>query len=365
MLTQLSVYFMEVFLVFSCVKWIIPFFQSKSDKDMSVATFMSWVALLSGIIISCGVVGHGFVSGYFPLLSLSVVLLATVGCFFYSSFQEKKIKQLVLTALFCGVGLFLTPNGIPMTAMSVFFALLGWVLWIAFIYMMQQFDRVFLFSFSVFSVLFITASLMTSNVFPLLESSFQFLCLSILIVLGVLAFLWKKIGLFFQGSSMVFFLSYIIGYFGFCLSMNGMGEAVPLFIAYELLEIIIAFCTNFYLHHKVMPIEVPFLIERAIITGVDTAKVIKKVFSISFFFAMLGLISSYVLYKEITVMGIKNITVMYLFAAVLLLQTYIVLTSWGKPKVEFKNMFRDIKAELKKAKTEILSKKELIDKNKK
>ena len=71
---------------------------------------------------------------------------------------------------------------------------------------------------------------------------------------------------------------------------------------------------------------------------------------------MLALISAYILRKNISVMGIQNIQVMYLFAVILLFQTYLVLTTWGQPKVEFKNLFKDIKTEIKKTKKTFLNK---------
>ncbi|MBQ8250927.1 MAG: hypothetical protein IJY92_03325 [Alphaproteobacteria bacterium] len=350
MVTQLSLFLAEAFLVFGCVKWIIPFWQSKTDKDVSVASFLKWFALFSGGVVLAGISLNGFIEKTPILVSAALVMLATVGGFFYTQIQEKKYAQIILTSLFCGVGLFLTPFSFEMSVTAFAYKGLALVLWVAFIYMMQQFDRIFLFSFSVFSVLFLTASLMTSSVFPLLPIGFQFLCLSILVVLGMMTFLWKKIGIFLQGSSFVFFMAYIIGYFGYYLATTGEGSALPIFIAYELLEITIALGANFYLYRKLTPIEVPFLIEKALMTGKEVGKVIKKIFSISFFFAMLALISAYILRKDISVMGIKNIQVMYLFAGILLFQVYLVLTSWGQPKVEFKNLFKDIKSEIKKAK---------------
>ncbi len=365
MVTQLGLFLAEALLVFCCVQWIIPFLQSKSKEDMTVASFFKWVALISGVTVLAGVFVDGVIEKTSIFIPATLVALATVGGFFYTQFQEKKHIQFVLVSLFCGVGLLLTPFSFEFGFLAFLYKALALILWVAFIYMMQQFDRVFLFSFSVFSVLFLTVSLMTSSVFPLLNSGFQFMALSILVVLGMMAFLWKKIGIFLQGPSFVFFMAYIIGYIGYYLAMAGEAIVLPIFIAYELLEIMLALCMNFYLHRKLLPIEVPFLIEKAIMTGKDVGKVIKKIFSISFFFAMLALISAYILRKNISVMGIQNIQVMYLFAVILLFQTYLVLTTWGQPKVEFKNLFKDIKTEIKKTKKTFLNKEKPSSKKKK
>ena len=365
MVAQLCLFLAEVFLVFSCVNWIIPFWQSKSKKDMTVASFLNWIGVFAGTTVLIGVLANGVIEKTSLLVPATLVTLATAGSFFYTHFQDKKYAQLTLTALFCGVGLFLTPFEIVSSPMDVVYKGFALLLWVAFIYLMQQFDRVFLFSFSVFSVLLLTASLMTSSVFPLLNSELQFMCLSVLVVLGTMTFLWKKIGVFLQGPTFIFFMSYLLGYFGYYLAMAGEGAALPIFIAYELLEITMALCANFYLYKKLFPLQAPFLIEKAMMTGKDVGKLIKKVFSISFFFAMLALISAYVLRKDISVMGIKNIHFMDLFAVILLFQTYLILSSWGQPKVEFKNLFKDIKSEIKKAKKIVLDKKQSSSKKKK
>ena len=365
MVAQLCLFLAEVFLVFSCVNWIIPFWQSKAKKDMTVASFLNWVGVFAGTTVLIGVLANGVIEKTSLLVPATLVMLATSGSFFYTHFQDKKYAKLVVTALFCGIGLFLVPFDIVSSPLGAVYKVLALLLWIAFIYMMQQFDRVFLFSFSTFSVLLITASLMCSSVFPLLDSGFQFMCLSTLVVLGAMSFLWKRIGIFLQGPTFVFFMSYLIGYLGYHLAMAGEGSVLPIFVAYELMEITMALCANFYLYKKLFPIQAPFLIEKAIMTGKDVGKAIKKVFSISFFFAMLALISAYILRKDISVMGIKNIKYMYLFAVILLFQTYLILSSWGQPKVEFKNLFKDIKSEIKKAKKIVLDKKASSSKKKK
>ncbi len=352
MYTQLIFFLIELFVILGCVTWIVPFCLNKTKKDISIASFLNILAVFGGSLVLLTTTGYTLVQkgGFLPIF---VTFFAVMGSFFYTAFQDKKRLLFIITTLLCLLGTFLTPNGLELTLTNFAIQCCAALLWITFIYMMQQLDRIFLFSFTVFSVFFLVSSLMCSNIFPFLNSSFQFLCFSLLILLVSITFWLKKKGLFLQGPASVFFLSYIIGYFGYCLGITGKASVLPIFIAYELLEIILALATNLYLYHKITPIQVPFLIEKAYMTQKNISNAVKKVFSISFFFSMLALLSAYTIHKNISVMGLKNIYVMYAFTAVLLFQTYIVFKTWGEPKTEFKNLFKDLKSELKRVHSEL------------
>ncbi len=358
MYTQLIFLFIEFIIIFGCVTWLVPFCLNKTKKDISISSFLNIFAIfLSGLVLLT-TTGYALIQKS-SLLPIVITFFAFVGSFFYTAFQDKKRLLFIITTLLCLLGIFLNPIAINLTLTNIITMCGATLLWVGFIYMMQQFDRVFLFSFSTFSVFFLIASLMCSDIFPFFNNSFQFLCFTTLIALISITFCLKKRGIFLQGSSFVFFLSYLIGYFGYYLGTSVNASVLPIFIAYELLEITLALGLNLYLYHQLTPIQVPFLIEKVYATQKDISKAIKKIFSISFFFSILALLSAYTIYKNISVMGLKNIYVMYAFTAVLLFQIYLIFHSWGQPKAEFKNLFKDIKSELKKVHNEFFNKKNI------
>lgn len=353
---QLYILLFEVLFLIGCVKWGIPFWQAKTKKeDITVGFFLNLVAILSGIVILVAL----FLSAFYDKTDLltvgSVCSLAITGSFLTTILQSKKKLSFITMIVLCMTGLFLLPADTVLSYTGIgdilikIFALICWIL---FIFMMQHFDRIPLFSFSAFAVLFLTASFMCSSIFPFLSTSFQLLCLSALAVITINSFLFKNRGIFCLGPAFTFFCAYIIGYLGYYLASTGNGISLPIFVLYELFEILLMGIT-LLLSRKKQKSNRLFLIEKVFTSGINPGFAIKKVFYTHFFLALLGLLCVYVISKNINILNINNLVFMYGCATVLLFNTYLTFISWDKPKAEFKNLFKDIKKELSKTKNEI------------
>ena len=344
---QLYILLFEVLFLIGCVKWGIPLWQKTFKKDdITVGYFLNIVAGLSSLAILGGAFFTAFYENTDLLLPTTIIFLASAGSILTAVFQNNKKISFCFTVLLCATGLFLLPEGITLSYTNfqdILFKFISLISWIFFIWMMHQFDRIPLFSFSVFSVLFLTASIMCTNIFPFLPALFQPLCLLALTTITLNSFLFKNRGIFCLGPSFIFFISYIIGYFGYCLSANGLSAGIPIFIAYELMEILLAIGTNIFLYHKLSPIQTPFFIEKVFSKGINLTKAMRKIFSINFFFAMLGLLTTYTIQKNVTIFNINNMFFMYGCTIILLFNIYLTFHNWGKTNAELKNLFKDIK----------------------
>lgn len=353
---ELGIFLVELLILVGCIKWIFPLLFFKKDKDISVADFLSYTTFLIGSLVVSGCLLNTLLIPAASWSPFFVSLLATCGSFLFYKTRKNEKLSLISTLVLCSIGVFLLPSDTPVHFSGIVDILVkiasvcGWTL---FIYMMQKLDRIPFFSFSAFSALFLIIGLMASNFFPFFNSGFSLICFSMLGLAAVNSLILKKQNIMWFGNTLVYLLSFVIGYFGYYCAALGKGIVLPIFIAFELMEITLAFGINLWVNKKLLPLTTPFLLERAYSTGINVAKAVKKLFWTCFFFAALGFVVIYIEGKNSTLTPLNSIFIMYIFTLILLSNSYLIFSSWGKPKAEFKNLFKDIKKEIKSLSNEI------------
>jgi uncharacterized membrane protein len=135
---------------------------------------------------------------------------------------------------------------------------------------------------------------------------------------------------------------------GYCLALQGKALVVPVFVSYDLFEMGVLIVSNLFMLKKLYPIETVTLVEKTLLKGTNTSLVVKKLFYVTFFLSLLGFTDLFVSHKGALIEGINNNFVLYICTFVLLYNTYLNFSTWGEKRPEFKNLFRDIKEELKK-----------------
>ncbi len=346
---ELGIFLFELLVLVASIKWIIPLIVLEKKKDISVAGFLNITALIIGVLVVFGCLIAPLIAPTIFFTPAFVALTALLGSFLFYFFRKKEKISLLATVLCCSTGVFLLPVTVPFEGSLAFEILTKTAavsFWVLFIYMMQKLDRIPFFSFAAFSSLFIIISLMSSHFFLFFDASFSLLCFSALGLSAVASLILKKQNVMWFGQTLVFFLAYLTGYFGFYTSLQGSPAVLPIFIAFELLEIILAFSLNYIHHKKFLPLTTLFLVERAYKTEKHVAKAIKKVFWTCFFFAALGFVFLYADKRSGILGQTDGLIALFFVSAILLLNSYIVFSSWGQEKKEFKNLFKDIKKEL-------------------
>lgn len=353
---ELGIFLFELLILFGCIKWVFPFLFLGKEKDISVADFLNNTALLIGSLTFFGcVVSTLFFpsTSYIPAL---VCLMALSGSFLFYYFRKNEKIALLSTVIFCSLGVFLLPDNAPvasLTTIDVLTKIASVCCWVLFIYMMQKLDRIPFFSFSAFSALFIFISLMASTLFLFFNPIFSILSFSALGLSATASLLLKKRNVMWFGPTLSFFLAYLAGYFGVYTTALGQAAILPIFIAFELLEITAAFTINLLKNKKLLPLTTPFLVEQAYLTGKNVSKAVKKLFWTCFFFSGLGFVFIYVNARATDLNKLDNFWVILIVTSILLINSYTVFSSWGKEKKEFKNLFKDIKQEFKTISEEI------------
>ena len=353
---ELGIFLFELLVLICSIKFIFPLLILKKKKDISIADFLNITALLIGTLVVSGCFSSFLIESKISFAPTLVALMALVGSFLFYRCKKNNLYAVLITVLFCSIGVFLLPYHTPIQSLTVVEVLskisaVCW--WTLFIFMMQKLDRVPFFSFSAFSGLFIIISFMSSLFFLFFNPAFSMLCFSALGLSGINALLLKKQNVMWFGPTLCFFLAYIVGYFGVYTSALGFAKILPIFIAFELLEIILAFSINFIKEKKFLPLTTPFLVERAYKSGKNVAKAVKKLFWTCFFLSGLGFVFIYVEKKAPMLNSSDGLFVILIVTGVLLLNSYIVFSSWGQEKKEFKNIFKDIKKELNSLSEEI------------
>ena len=353
---ELGIFLVELLVLIASIKLIFPLLILKKNKDISVADFLNYVSLLIGTLVVGGCLTGFILEPAITYVPALVALMALTGSFLFYRVKKNPKLSVLATIIFCFFGVFLLPNSAHVqdfTCVAVLSKIVAICFWTLFIFMMQKLDRVPFFSFSAFSALMIIIAFMCSPFFMLFDPSFSILCFSTLGLFGVSSLILKKQNVMWFGSTLSFFLAYLSGYFGVYLGALGYAKIIPIFIAFPLMEIILAFSINFIKEKKFLPLTTPFLIEKAYTTGKHVTKAVKKLFWTCFFFAGLGFVFIYIAGKNSGLDSQNHLLVILIVTAILLLNSYIVFSSWGQEKKEFKNLFKDIKTELNSLSKEI------------
>ncbi len=321
-------------------KGLTFFFKRRMKKgyELRLPTFLFGAAALFGIVLF-GVLGGILYPFNTPesLQVMGITALALGTLFLTENIIPKASHRFIWLFLLCLAGTVLAPQTAAFWALpfSWAFCLAFAGLWAGFVLMMTLFDRVILVAFLALSALIIGVVLSSSMAFPLFPDIFNVAFLVLLFLLLGLVYYLKNNGCYILGKPALFFVSYLIGYMGVVLAASGRGRFVPIFVSYELFELVIAMGTNFWLYKRFFPLETPLMVETALMKNIAPGKLLRSVFWWCLLFVLLGMVSS-------ASLG-GYLVAPYVCAGLFLSLVYIRLKDWGKPKVKYKDLFSDLK----------------------
>lgn len=372
MYLQLLIFAIGALFLAGGVHFGLSYWQKKTNTDIIVGRFLDAFACLTGGVVFASFCSYSYLNEKFSILPIAICGLAVAGAFATFLFSKKPKLQLLLQGMLCAVALSFVPVTIPVETGVMAYLVKGLTLvgWMLFIYLVRFLDRVPLFSFVSLVCLLLVSCLISSGISTYLDVSFNFLFLLLVGYISIVSLILKKYNLFVLGHAFSFFFSFILGYVGYILVLQGKANVLPVFIAYDLFEFIFVMIANIVVYKKLYPIERMLFIEKTLAKGFDAGLVIKKLFYVIFFLALLGFADLFVSHKGAIINGVNNNFVLYLCTLILLYNTYLTFSSWGKPKPEFKNLFKDLKRELKnidvnEIKSSLFNRKKDDDKNKK
>lgn len=323
-----------------CMKGIfIPFLKKRFQPIppfllVLVCSFVAGLTLLSGNLFLY-LAGVTIEFGGFQVLSL----LSFIGISASWIFFTKPVFYWFCIWVLCFIGAFLLPSGVSFLSdplIGVFYCFIASVFWVMFIGMMTVLDRIPLFSFLSFVALYLGGAFISADFLQTLPAAFHNPFIFSLVLFVCITYFLKKEDVFSFGKPLVFLFSYLIGFAGVCLAAMGKTIYLPVFIGYELMEITLALLINFYLYRRFVPIQVPFLAEKALMKNVLVSKVLQKIFMFCFVLASLAALCVY---------GSGNYVLLaYIFLVIILYNAYLNLSSWGEEKVRFRDIFKDVKA---------------------
>ena len=199
MYSQLVVLLIGVLVFVGSIRWVLPLWLQKQKKDITVFSYLSFSAVLISVLIlfACFCEVIFMQTDFFS--SIGLVFIAGLGTYLMYLFQKDSKKIFLVTLFSCFAGLFLLPQGV-----SSPYA--GWIdivfksgvvsCWVLLVYLMRQFDRVPLFSFSSFSTKFLAFSLLITMFYSKLNTSLPLVCLMVLLLMLFFSFSLKKHGIF-------------------------------------------------------------------------------------------------------------------------------------------------------------------------
>ena len=347
MYVQLLIFAIGALCLAGCVHFGLPFWQKKAKTDIVIGQFLNVFACLTSglVLVSFLINGYLFQEDYtIPAIILG---LAFGGAFANLLFSNKPKVLFLLQALLCAVALFIVPNFVS-SDIALWQKGLALTVWVAFIYMVRFLDRVPLFTVVTLVSPLLIGCLVSSGFSSYLDSSFHFLFLLLIGYISIVSLILKKYGVYVLGYGFSFFFAFVLGYMGYCLSLQGTALVVPIFVSYDLFEMSFLIVTNLCLLKKLYPIETVTLVERTLAKGLNTPLVVKKLFYVTFFLSLLAFTDLFISHKGALIKGVDNNFVLYICTFILLYNTYLNFSSWGEKRPEFKNLFKDIKQELRK-----------------
>lgn len=210
------------------------------------------------------------------------------------------------------------------------FAAIGWFL---FVFLMRIFERIPFMGMILFFSLFLGFFFVFSKIPDL-----HYVILLFVVLLLVSTVYLKVSGFLFLGSSVTSYLAYITGFFCVWIASSGGFSALPIFLAYPLMEVLIVIILSLISIRKQVVFGDSFLIERALRLSAMPQKVLSYVFFMNLLFVSLGALSTK-----------QNVPLLpaYLATGIFLTDIFVRLRSSGKPQVGFKEVFSDLKEGLK------------------
>ena len=338
MYIQLGILFsVSVFFLVSIERFLIPLLKKKTENISLLP--LSWgtaaffiIALILQQVVS--------VLTHTPALNVSdwsILLLPAAGIAVMPFLYGKTLTlQSFCIFVLCLAGTCFLPIPFHISTLwgDVFTRLMLAGGWTFFILICTELDRVPIEGFILNMAFFLLFLLLSIHVFSAFPSEvFPFLITILTLVLLTL-FLFRRRGFFWLSFPMIFTTMFIAGYFFCRLAVMPNGAYVLIMLGYPIMETIIALALNLYLYRRLFPITVPFLTERAFGLKLPPKKVFQKVFYALILTELIGLLG---LYSSLHYFGIS-----FVMAIILLYGLFIGFTR-DMTKVSLKNVGKDVK----------------------
>ncbi len=256
--------------------------------------------------------------------------------------------QFCVLSFICFLGTLALPNtlyGLSNTA-GVFVVRMGLaVVWAFFIMLYTEFDRVPIKGFLINIVICLLFLLMSGSMFGLLPDSFFSFWVTILMLLLVLWFIYRKYVFLNLGFPIIFALMYMSGFLFIQLSLMPQGICVLVMLAYPVWEVLRTVFLNIYRRHCVFPIGEMFLSERALALGISPKFILRRIFYVLFLTGVMGIFGMFGSLRYLGVISFFVVLILYqLTISLTRPQSKVTLKSLGKDAtMGMKELWREMK----------------------
>ncbi len=323
-------------------KWAVYFTgQRECKKEMPLDLPISFVLLiilgLGGVSFSFAVPGT-VVTFYHMMLAMGLVCLAFMG-----TGMRPLWRSFGMVAI-CFLSTYFLPQAVQIQAglAGTFEHVLLSIIWALMIWVFAKMDRVPFMSM-ILSTGFAACMFLLSSFFAVVPVALGYFAVIILIAQMGMNMYLKKILPPKLGYSASVLVGFLWGAYAIYFLALGYVPAVVILYGYPTMEVIFAAVVSFGIYHNWN--SQSYLVEQALGKNIFPQKVLKAVMMWMLLLAALAALS---------IMSVSiSQSAFYIALAIVLINIYMRLTSWGEPKVRL----RDVGADLKKGLSEV--KKEL------
>lgn len=337
----MGVFFAVFLLGYLGAKWAVTFTgQRECKKEMPLDLPISFILLvilgIGGVCFSFAVPGN-VLTFYHMILAMGLVCLAFMGT---------PLKPLFRTLGMIGI-CFLSTYFLPETV-QIQAGLAGtfehvWlsIIWALMVWIFFKMDRVPFMSM-IISTGFAACMVLLGSFFTLIPPALGYFAIAILIAQMGMNMYLKKVVVPKLGFSASVLVGFLWGAYAIYFLALGYTPAVVILYGYPIMEVFLAALVSFGYYHTWNAQS--YLVEQALAKNIMPQKVLK---SIMLWMLLLG---------ALAVLSIKSQTasgiVFYIALAIVLINAYMRLTSWGEPKVRLRDVGSDLKKGLSQAKEE-------------
>lgn len=341
--------FLQMFFVYLCVflvsrfgiKQLLSVSNGQSDKQADLTAWTGMVlfgAIFIGAAFFALVMPGTPVFLYFSLLAIG--LLVFVG----AALNMAAFKKTIGLAAICFIGSYLMydmplfPAGFGGVVVHLALA----ILWAILIWVYVKMDRVPFLSMTL-SCGFAVFYFLIATVFQIMPAVFGYFAIAVLIAhMGAMMAL-KSQSILRLGMPAATLFGFLWAAMGIYLISLGHALPVGVIYAYPVMEIIFSSIITFGIYRK-LSLTYPFLVEQALSKNIFPGKVLQSVLMWEILIAAVAALSV----LEMSITGYAYCTIV----AVILVNAYIRLTSWGEAKPKLRDVVKDLKAGLIQAKKE-------------
>lgn len=323
-------------------KWAVYFTGRRECKkelplDLPISFVLLVILGLGGVCFSFAVLGT-VITFYHMMLAMGLVCLAFMGT------AMRPLMRALGMVVICFLSTYFLPQTVQIQAglAGTFEHLWLGVIWALMVWVFAKMDRVPFMSM-ILSTGFAACMFLLSSFFSVVPIALGYFAIAILIAqMGMNMFL-KNVVTPKLGYSASVLVGFLWGAYAIYFLALGYTPAVVILYGYPTMEVLFAAVVSFGLYQNWE--SQSYLVEQALAKNIFPQKVLKAVMMWMLLIAALAALS------------IMSLTtgkaVFYIALAIVLINIYIRLTSWGEPKVRL----RDVGADLKKGLSEV--KKEL------